>query len=259
MRLKRSYAKLLLVLALVLAIAKRSYAKIVALVPGRAKKIYARIPLTRGKKTYAKILLMLNISLLLLAIAILAITLGIPSGSTVHFYRQPTPGNTTEPTSSPDSLPIQQEPPASSGTGSNIIVELSPSGNSGQQPASVLKLVVYDGDPSGDQFKELSVIDWSVDGPIMAGQSRNSSRMYFRNEGNVPVTLYFSSQAWSFKDYRDNVLEPDYLQYFSLTWDYDGAVLIVNQVKPVIFTLTVRPDIVDVATFSFNLVVTLSY
>ena len=260
MRLKRSYAKLLLVLALVLAIAKRSFTKIVALVLGRAEKIYARIPLTRGKKTYAKILLLFNISLLLLAIAILAITLGIPSGSTVHFYRQPTPGNTIEPTTPPDSMSNQQEPPASSGIGSNIIVELSPSGNSGQQPASVLKLVVYDGDPSGDQFKELSVIDWSVDGPIMAGQSRNSSRMYFRNEGNVPVTLYFSSQAWSFKDYRDNVLAPEiYQQYFSLTWDYDGAVLLVNQVKPVISTLTVRPDIVDVATFSFNLVVTLSY
>ena len=83
--------------------------------------------------------------------------------------------------------------------------------------------------------------------------------MYLRNEGNVPVTLYFSSQAWSFGDYIGNTPAQDYQQYFSLTWDYDNSALQVNQVRPVIFTLTIRPDIVDVVTFSFDLVVTLSY
>ena len=198
------------------------------------------------------------------ALLVLVVVLAIASYYMVRFRLpvlspSPEPGNTTEPTQPSNSSNNQQTPPASSNPGSPIKIQPSPSGNSRQQPSSILKLGVYDGDPSGNQFNALSAIDWSIDGPIIPGQSRNSSRVYLRNEGNVPVTLYFSSQAWSFGDYIGNTPAQDYQQYFSLTWDYDNSALQVNQVRPVIFTLTIRPDIVDVVTFSFDLVVTLSY
>lgn len=245
---------------------RKTYNKIlIALTPmlSKGKRIYAKIPKATEKQTLTKILVTLNISILLLAIAILALTLGLPHSPPGNSYQTPISGNTTQTTNSTNSnnsLPSQQESPASSGSGSNIKVEPSPSNNSSQQqPASILKLGVYDGDPLGNQSVNLSAIDWSVGGPILPGQSRNSSVVYFRNEGNVPVTLYLASQTWAFKDYKGDNLSQDFQQYFSLTWDSEGTVLQVNQVRPAVFTLTVSPNITDVASFSFDMVVTLSY
>jgi len=154
-------------------------------------------------------------------------------------------------------LPNQEEQPAHSGTGSQIRIETSTSGSSSQL-GSTVKIGIYESDPVRNQAKTFSSIDWSLGGPIIAGQSRNSSRVYFRNEGDTAVTLYLSSQAWSFRDYRGKNLSQEYEQYFSLTWDYDNSTLKVNQVMPVVFTLSVSPGIIDVVTFSFDLVVLLS-
>ena len=244
---------------------RKTYDKIfLALTPilSKGKRFYGKIPKATEKQTLIKILVTLNIAILLLSVAILALMLGLPHSSPGTIYQTPISGNTTKPTNSTNSnnsLPNQQQS-ASSGSGSNIKVEPSPSNNSSQQqPASILKLGVYDGDPLGNQSQYLSAIDWSVGGPILPGQSRNSSVVYFRNEGNVPVTLYLASQTWAFKDYKDDNLSQDFQQYFSLTWDSEGTVLQVNQVRPVVFTLTVSSNITDVVSFSFDMVVTLSY
>jgi hypothetical protein len=158
----------------------------------------------------------------------------------------------------PPSSSNQPEPSTHSESGSQIRINPSPSGGSSQQSNSP-PLGVYNNEPSGSQFETMSAIDWSADGPILPGQSRNSSAVYFRNEGDAPVTLSFSSSAWSFKDYTGKSLSQDYRQYFSLAWDYDNSTLQVGEVKAVVFTLSVAPGIVDVATFSFDLMVTLAY
>jgi hypothetical protein len=239
--MKRIYSKILQFLALMLAIVKKGY----------AKKSQAKQPLTNAKKTYIKIFALLNISILLMAIAILILTLGTPATSPVSIIK-PAPGNTTEPTSPNNTSPNQ---PSSPGTGSNVHVEPSPSNGSNQQPSTIVKVGAYDGDPSGSQFKAMSPINWSADGSILPGQNRSSSRVYLRNEGNVPVTLQLSNQSWSFKDYLGNDLNQSYQKYFSVTWDYDNSTLPVNQVKSVVFTLTISPVIADVMTFSFDLVI----
>jgi hypothetical protein len=238
-----------------LAILKRSYGKIVVLVVGRARKAKVRIPPSRDRKEYIKIFVMLNISLLLVSVAILALTLGIPSSTPVIVINQPVSGNTTSPTNSSNG---QQNQPNSSNPSSPIIVKPSNPDNSTHTPASTIKVGVYEMDPNGGPIKSASAIDWSTDGPILPGQGRNSPVLYFVNEGNVPVTLSLSSSAWSFKDSLGNPLNGDYQKYFSLTWDYDNSVLQLYQSKPVVLTLTISPVILDVAGFSFDLVISVN-
>ena len=48
-----------------------------------------------------------------------------------------------------------------------------------------------------------------------------------------------------------------YQRYFTLTWNYDNSTIAVNEVKPVIFTLSISSNITDVATFSFDIIVTM--
>ena len=255
MSLKRVYARILLFLALVLAIVRKALSKTVALVLGLVKKAYARIRLVRGKKSYIEFLIVINISLLLLTVAILAFTLIVPSGQTV-VQGSPIRIDYSHPSNSSNELPdngSNNELPDNNS--SNHL----PDNNSSQPFNPTLKLGVYKDYPYGNQVEALSAIDWSADGPIIPGEIRNSSTVYFRNEGDVAVRLYLSSESWSFGDYLNNTLAQDYRQYFSLSWDYDYSELGVNQVRPVIFSLAVSPLIVDVATFSFGMVVGLSY
>ena len=82
--------------------------------------------------------------------------------------------------------------------------------------------------------------------------------VYFRNEGNKAVSLSLSSSNWVFRDLQGNMLSGGYQQYFSLGWDYDYSRVAVDEVRRAVFTLAVLPGLVDVSTFSFELVVTLS-
>jgi len=256
--MKRIYSKILLLIKLIMDMMKKGAAKVVLSISRKTKKSQARPTHTRAKETYVKALILLNISILLMAIAILAITLGTMTNPPLDII-VPTSGNSTEPvtpiTPSNSSSNQPQTPTNSSGSGSNIHVEPTPSNGSNQQPSPIVEIGVYGIDPSGGQLNASGPIDWSVDGPILPGQGRNSSRVYLRNEGNVPVTLQLSSQNWFFENYLGDDLNATYQQYFSLTWDYDNSPLQVNQVKPVIFTLTVSPEIVDVATFSFDITI----
>ena len=127
-----------------------------------------------------------------------------------------------------------------------------------QTSVAFIKVNAYDKNPSSGQNRAMGPINWSTDGPILPGQSVNSPVIYFQNEGNVPVSMSLSTVNWSMQDYTGKPLDNSYQRYFSLTWDFDDSVLPISQTKPVIITLTVSPDIVDVVTFSFNLAITVS-
>lgn len=156
--------------------------------------------------------------------------------------------------SSPSPTPIQprNSSPASS---SSITVNTLTQADSSQS-ASSIKLGVYGNNPSRSQPQALQAIDWSADGSLVPGQGVNSSKVYLRNEGNVPIALALSAADWVFQDSVGGSLSQSYQQYFALTWDYDNSKIGVNETRAVSFTLTISPRIVDVATFSFRLVIT---
>jgi hypothetical protein len=127
------------------------------------------------------------------------------------------------------------------------------------QSASIVKLGVYASDLSVAQPLALQAIDWSAYGSLVPGQSVNSSKVYLRNEGSVPVSLALSATGWTFQDSGGGFLSESYQQYFVLTWDYDNSKVGVNETRAVTFALTISSSIVDVARFSFRLVVTATY
>jgi len=143
-------------------------------------------------------------------------------------------------------------------TGSQISVEYVAQENL-SQPAFDIKLGIYGNDPSKSQPQALQAIDWSAYGSLAPGQSVNSSKAYLRNEGKVPIVLSLSAADWGFKNSSGDALSQSYQQYFTLTWDYDNSLIGMGEVRSVMFMLTISPRIVDVAAFSFRLVVTGSY
>ena len=88
------------------------------------------------------------------------------------------------------------------------------------------------------------------------GEERNSSVVYFRNEGDLPFTMSFSTDNWVILDSSNSSLSQNYSIYFTLSWNYYNSPLAVNEVRPVIFTLAVSSDIKDVVDFSFDIVIT---
>jgi hypothetical protein len=93
---------------------------------------------------------------------------------------------------------------------------------------------------------------------ITPGQERNSSVIYFRNEGDLPFTMSFSTANWVFLDSSNNNLSQNYSRYFTLRWNYDNYPLALNEVRPVVFTLAVSSNTKDVVDFSFDVVLTIT-
>ena len=195
--------------------------------------------------------------LLLVVVVGLAFNRYYPNQSNANpnstFQPTPQPGLTFIPQSTLTPLPEFGQP-----SDSPITIQSSTPSDSGQ-PASNLKLGIYVDDPSKSQPRTLQSIDWSADGPLEQGLSRNSSKVYFRNEGNVPITLFLSTSDWAFQDVTGKALAQSCQQYFTLTWNYDNSTIAVNETKPITFTLAISPNMTNVATFSFNLVVTTVY
>ena len=90
---------------------------------------------------------------------------------------------------------------------------------------------------------KLSAIDW---GTLEPGASKNFS-CYVRNEGNSAVTLSLSTSNWN---------PTSTSQYITLTWDYGGKSLAVNEVLKVIFTLKISASITGITSFSFDITIT---
>ena len=162
---------------------------------------------------------------------------------------------TAQPKSTSGSPSTSQSPESGPTSSSPItITTLTQAGSS--QSAYDLKLSIYGNDPSKSPPQTLQTINWSAYGPLMPGQSMNSSKVYFRNEGNVPISLYLSTSDWAFQDVAGKSLSQSYQQYFTLTWDYDNSKIAVNETRSIIFTLAISQNIIDVATFSFSIIVT---
>jgi hypothetical protein len=68
--------------------------------------------------------------------------------------------------------------------------------------------------------------------------------------------LYLSTSDWIFRDGVGSLLSQGHKQYFTVNWDYDNSVIFSGGIKPVTFTLAISPNLVDVSTFSCNIVVT---
>jgi len=107
-------------------------------------------------------------------------------------------------------------------------------------------------------FTGIGSVDWSAGGPIVAGESRNSSKLSFKNEGNIPFRLYLSTSDWTFKDKTGKTLSQDYSQYFHLTWNYGNSQIVANEERTVMLTLSVSSKLTEVKTFAFNIVVTVA-
>lgn len=91
----------------------------------------------------------------------------------------------------------------------------------------------------------VSSINW---GTIEPGMNVNRT-VYIRNEGNTPATLNMTTSNWN---------PPSASGYMTLSWDYGGQTLAVNEVKQVKLRLTVSPSITGVTSFSFDITIAAS-
>jgi hypothetical protein len=85
-------------------------------------------------------------------------------------------------------------------------------------------------------------IDW---GSAEPGAVKNVT-VYIRNEGNAPITLSLQTSNWNPTEAAD---------YISLSWDYGGQAIGVNQVVAVTLSLSISSNIQGITTFSFDIVV----
>ena len=91
----------------------------------------------------------------------------------------------------------------------------------------------------------VSSINW---GTIEPGLNVNKT-VYIRNEGNAAATLNMTTSNWN---------PSSASSYMTLSWDYGGQTLTVNEVRQVKLTLAVSPDITGVANFSFDITIAAS-
>jgi len=107
-------------------------------------------------------------------------------------------------------------------------------------PPPTVKIGVYTG---SDCAVSVTEIDW---GTLMPGDAATQP-IYIRNEGDVPVLLTLSAEAW-------NPAEAE--QYMALTWNYDGSQIAVGTGVSVEFQLTIFSNCTGITSFSFDIVIT---
>lgn len=96
-------------------------------------------------------------------------------------------------------------------------------------------------DPEATQG--VSSIDWGILDP--GGQAQVT--LYLKTTSNVPATVTLSTQGW----------DPEAAaSYITLAWDYDETPLEVGEIRAVVFTLNVAPDILGITDFYFDIVIT---
>jgi len=88
----------------------------------------------------------------------------------------------------------------------------------------------------------VSSIDW---GTLEPGATENVA-CYIRNEGNSVSTLSMTTSNWS---------PSDASSYMSLSWDYGGQSINVDEVIQVTFTLSVDAGIEGITNFSFDITI----
>lgn len=88
----------------------------------------------------------------------------------------------------------------------------------------------------------VSSINW---GNIEPGSNVNKT-VYIRNEGNAPATLSMTTSNW---------VPASASSYMTLSWNYGGQTLAVNEVRQVILTLAVSSSVTGVTSFSFDITI----
>jgi hypothetical protein len=86
-------------------------------------------------------------------------------------------------------------------------------------------------------------IDWGI---VEPGQSKNFSA-YIVNRSNVPITLSMTTENWN---------PTNASKVITLTWNYSGTKIAVDDYVFVTFVLSVDQAISGIDAFSFTIVVT---
>jgi hypothetical protein len=94
-----------------------------------------------------------------------------------------------------------------------------------------------------DCTNSVTSVDW---GFLEPGETTNVT-IYIKNEGNIPVVLNMTTDNWNPASASD---------YMLLTWDREGYLLDSDYVVEAMLTLSVSPDISEVTSFSFDIVIT---
>jgi hypothetical protein len=158
-------------------------------------------------------------------------------------------------TTSPSPTDLASAKPDDSQTlGSHIMVQTT-SSNASIQDNPYLKIGIYKTNPEVYAPEPADTINW---GSLSLGQTKNSSTVYFKNEGKTPIKMSLTSEHWILMDAQGHYLTEDYQKYFNLSWTYNNTEIAVNEIKPITFTLNISPNIADVTSFSFNIVVILT-
>ena len=90
--------------------------------------------------------------------------------------------------------------------------------------------------------QDLELVDWGV---MQPGSAKNFS-CYVFNPGNVPVNVSCYSDGW---------VPPAASTYISLDYFIEDPLLPPKSSRLLVFELTISPDIKDVDTFEFNIIV----
>jgi len=90
--------------------------------------------------------------------------------------------------------------------------------------------------------QNVTLIDW---GGIDPGETVEKL-LYIRNISTGSANLTLFAGDWSPNATAD---------YVTLTWDYNGSLLSVGEVRPTVFMLTVAGDVVGITNFSFNITI----
>lgn len=105
---------------------------------------------------------------------------------------------------------------------------------------NAINLGVY-WDPEGTN--KVTEIDWELFDP---GQSKDTL-VYVKNEGNAEMTLTLSTQDWD---------PSESTNYMTLSWNYTGSKIQVDEVIPVTLTLSVASNVAGIGDFTFTIVIT---
>jgi len=92
---------------------------------------------------------------------------------------------------------------------------------------------------------KISSIDW---GMLEPGSNVNKT-VYIRNEGNAAATLSMTTSNWNPSNASN---------YITLTWNYGGQTLNVNEAIQVKFTLSASSSVTGITNFSFDITITAS-
>ncbi|MGB9693302.1 MAG: hypothetical protein ACPLYF_00495 [Fervidobacterium sp.] len=93
-----------------------------------------------------------------------------------------------------------------------------------------------------DNGNILTSIDWGT----LTPNSTKNFHVFAINNGTVPITLNLLTENWN---------PTNASNFISLSWDYLGDTINPGMQHPIIFTLTVNPDVSNISSFSFDIVI----